>query len=199
MRSQAWKYGIVALALSAGCIPLSLNPIYDDDTLVYESRMEGRWLEEGETNHWTFAPGAVAPGEERAYRVRVENDEDVAEYVGRLIRLGEHYFLDLYVEEYPRYPGLSEDLLGMQLVPAHAFFRIAFTDGGFQMFVLDPDWLEDRMDRGRLWAPHAPIEAWDGYPVFTGSTKRMQRFLRKWAGHDEAWGDALVFTRDADS
>lgn len=200
MRSRMRNCGFVALALCAGCIPLSLNPIYDDSVLVYESRLEGQWIQDDSSNRWTFAPGTFGPGEDRTYSVRVEEDgEEVAEYSGHLIQLGKHYFLDLYVVKYPKYEGLEDDLLGMQLVPAHAFFKVEFTDKGTNLFVLDPDWLEQRMDRGRLWAPHIPVEGFDGYPVFTGSTKRMQRFLRKWAGHDEAWGDEMALVLDTGS
>ncbi len=184
MRVRKHSYLVGVLVMLAGCIPLSLNPIYTDDVLVNDPRLEGVWGEDA-SESWT-----IAPAEDRAYTFTVRDDEEISEYTGRLIRLKDDYFLDLEVKSIPGYP---DDLLTMQLVPAHTFFKVVFTDTGVRLDMLNMDWLTERCDRGRMRAPYARVEAFDNAPVFTGSPKRMQRFLRRWAHVEEAWspGDEI--------
>ncbi|MBI2434682.1 MAG: hypothetical protein HYV26_17640 [Candidatus Hydrogenedentes bacterium] len=189
MRLKHWTMLGAILAILGGCIPLSLQPIYTDDVLVCEPRLEGEWKAEEDALTWRFARG-----EGKSYTVSVKEDETEMEYAGHLVKLGEHYFLDLLVQ---RAEGLPEGdrLLELQLVPVHLFLRLAFSDAGIQLFVLDFDWLEDRIEQHRLWAPHTQLKALDDYPLFTASPKRMQRFLKRWANHEEAWEDGGLLVR----
>lgn len=184
--------GTLFLALAAGCIPLSLQPIYTPDVLCWEPRLLGSWGEgSGDGTVWTFS---VENELEKAYRLTAVDGDEKASYIAHLIQLGDTWFLDLFVE---KYPGLSEnpDLLGMQLVPVHSFFKLNFGQNELRFHMLNPEWLQDKIEEKRLTIPYQSIEALDDWPVFTASPKRMQRFLRKWAHVEEAWKSDSALSR----
>lgn len=165
------------------CIPLSIAPIYSADVLLYDQELEGVWEEGGET--WTFTRA-----EGKSYRLQISNGEETLEYLVHLVKLREVLFLDLLVTAAEGLPE-SAELLGLQLIPAHTFLKLEKTKDGMNLYFMDSEWIEERLENHRLRIPHVKVESMDGWPVFTASTARMQQFLKRWANTKAAWRDAL--------
>ncbi|GMV90273.1 MAG: hypothetical protein AMXMBFR82_00510 [Candidatus Hydrogenedentota bacterium] len=165
---------IAVLLLSASCIPLSLHPLYTDEDLVYDPGLEGAWGEEGE--QWIFEKA-----DEKEYKLTIKDNDESFIFSAHLVQLKEYRFLDMQASEVA---GLS-DFFGGFLVPAHGIFQIEREGDTFRLRTMDYEWLEDRLEKGRLWVAHEELDDWF---VFTADTKRMQRFFLKWVDHEDAYG-----------
>jgi len=164
------------LVIAAGCIPLSLHPLYTDEDLTYDTGLEGVWGDEHD--RWTFEKAG-----ENVYKLTVENgDEGPALFSAHLVQLKKYCFLDLQVSEVA---GLS-DFESMMLIPVHGIWQYERDGDTFRLRTLDYEWLGDRREKGRLWVSHDELEDWF---VFTAEPKRMQRFFLKWIDNEDAYGD----------
>ncbi|MCC6697878.1 MAG: hypothetical protein IT365_19785 [Candidatus Hydrogenedentes bacterium] len=165
-----------ACLLTAGCIPLSLNPLYTDDDLVYDAGLEGTWGEAPE--QWAFEKAG-----ENEYLLKVSEDEGrTTEFSVHLVQLKKHRFLDLQLSDRP---DLSEWEM-LHVIPAHTFWAFERDGDTLRLRNFDPEWLEDRVKNDRLWVPHTES---NDFLVLTAGTKRLQRFMLKWADDEEAMGD----------
>lgn len=171
----------------AGCIPLSLHAVYTHEDVVEAPNLVGAWEpveEDGVV--WTFES---AGGKE--YRLTMTEDGEEAEFSAHVARLGDYLFLDLF----PLGTGQADSLYGMQWLPMHSFWKLELKEHAFAVAPVNYEWLEDRIERGRLWVPHEEIE--DQF-LFTGSTKRMQRFAKKWAKRGGVFDEMMEFERKND-
>jgi len=85
---------LALLAALAGCVP-SLNPLYIEKDLVFDPALLGVWGEPNAKETWTFEKA----GEKKYKLLQTDNDGRTGEFEVHLLKLSNHYFLDLYVTE----------------------------------------------------------------------------------------------------
>lgn len=164
------------LVLSAGCIPLSLHPLYTHEDLVYDPGLEGTWGE-ADDDQWIFEKA-----DENGYKLTIRDGEDTYQFSAHLVQLKKYRFLDMQVTEVA---GIS-DFSSWFLIPAHAIWQLERNGDTLRMRTIDFEWLDERREKGRLWVAHEELDDWF---VFTADTERMQRFFLKWIDNEEAYGD----------
>ena len=176
------------LCLAAGCIPISLNPIYTDDDLVFDEGLLGAWSEGADSESWTFERDG-----DKAYTltIRQTGEERPVVLSAHLVQIKKHRLLDLTLTDESELPEL-EEWEAFHLLPVHSFWYMKREGDAFSLRTFDYDWLEERMDKGRLWVSHEEIA---DRLVFTAKTARMQRFLAKWGNDEDALGDWETITR----
>ncbi len=162
------------MVLFAGCIPLSIHPLYTDEDLVYDTGLEGAWGEEEE--QWIFEKA-----DEKEYKLTIKDGEEIFVFSAHLVQLKDYRFLDMQASEVA---GLSDFFAGF-LIPAHGVFQIEREGDTLRLRTMDYEWLEERRENGRLWVAHEELDDWF---VFTADTKRMQRFFLKWIDNEDAYG-----------
>ncbi len=93
MKTRHWM--LLTAALLTGCVPMTLFPLYSDETLTFEPLLLGTWTGEDEDERWTFS--AHNP---HSYRL-VHRDEEGRKgiFEGHLVELGGELFLDLFPED----------------------------------------------------------------------------------------------------
>ena len=189
---------LAALLLLPACIP-SINPLYTEKDLAYDTALVGTWGEPGDGKEtWAFEQDGP-----KKYKLLVtDNKGRVAQFEARLVQLDKYRFLDLFVVDLGgNLEGQVNDmgLMGTILRPGHMFARIHQIEPGLQMTFLDPDWIERFLREHPKALGHEM--AWNGNPtqngrrlVLTASTRDLQKFVIKHA--DEAFppheNDALV-------
>jgi hypothetical protein len=197
MKSLGLVFTIMFLAFFTGCVP-SLHPLYTQDDLVFEPGLVGKWspMEEGEEGEvWRFVKAG-----ESGYRLIIEPKEEKkdsqedrpaqrAEFDARLLKLGDHMFLDLYPEQ----PKFENDFYMMHLVPAHSFFKISIEGDILKLVMLDYDWLEKMLEKRKIKLKHERLE--DGPIVLTASTKELQKFFKKYADNRDAFQNPGLMRR----
>lgn len=166
-----------AVLLLAGCIPVSLHPVYTEETLVDVPELLGKWSDDPEEGYWLFEKEENV-GE---YRVTIQEKKEVRlVFRAHTALTQENLLLDMVVE----YPDKSE--LEFYTVPVHLFWQIDISGDQLKMRTIDYQWLTDRDKKGRLWIKHETV---DDRLVLTATPERMQRFVRNWVKCDEAWSD----------
>ena len=184
MWSTRLKVVAVALALSTGCIPLSLNPLYRDKDVVFEQWLVGVWR--GEESRYVFERG-----EEGAYRLtmsEVDGSKDaVMRFKAHLLRLGKYTFLDLASSETMDDFEEATDSMeswGFLQVPAHVFVRLKRTDDTLGLAILNQDWLKEALAHKKVRLDYT-LE--DDRLLLTAPTSKLQSFVKKCAGNDDAF------------
>jgi hypothetical protein len=177
-RVLRWGLPILAVLLAFSCVR-SLQPLYEDEDLVFEPRLLGTWTDGDGKDDWTFARGV---GNEYILTCLTGEDEVKAKFRARLGKLGGAFFLDLFPEKGGA-PMPKNDLLTMHLIPAHTFWRVRF-DGGLHLDPFNADWLKEGIREGRLKIPH--VETPDEI-ILTASMPDLQAFLAGLASDNEAF------------
>jgi len=95
---------LIALSLaSSGCLVLSLAPLYDSESMGYDARLIGSWIDQDDN-----ASMEVGRAEWQSYRIHYVHPIETGDLTGYLTALGEDRYLDLM-------PGR-----GAEVSPAHA-------------------------------------------------------------------------------
>jgi len=133
---------VLAAVMSSGCLVLSLQPAYDDKSIVFEESLLGNW-----TNAEDQLQATIERGEWRSYKVAYTDHSTTKTFQGNLTAIGATRLLDL-TESRGADPG-------PYLVPVHGLYRIELTAGTLTAAPLDYSWFTRAMAQktiGRLTA-----------------------------------------------
>ncbi len=170
---------VFVAVLSSGCLVMSLQPAYDDSSIVFDERLVGQWAN---TEDRTSA--AFDRAEWRSYRVTYTDRSATTAFQGNLTKIGVSIYLDLTE---PR--GTDA---GPYLIPTHGVYRIELTGETLAASALDYGWfvraVAHKTARGLTIAmdPRRNV-------VLTSSTGE----LRVWLGRapDASFGAPMTFTK----
>jgi len=180
---------LALLAALAGCVP-SLNPLYTEKDLVFDPALLGVWGEANAKETWTFEKA----GEKKYKLLQTDNDGRTGEFEVHLLKLKDHYFLDLYVTEPGGEKWSPNDLARGAIImrPGHLFLKVTQIQPTLKMAMLDLDWLQKLLEKDPRAVRHEKIRFGsanekDFQLVLTAETKELQRFILK--NVDKAFGD----------
>jgi hypothetical protein len=168
----------IAAALSGGCVVVSLQPAYDDQSIVFEERLIGQW-----DNAEDRTSASIESAEWRSYKIVYTDRSTTTTFRGNLTRIEDTLFLDLT-------EGRGADP-GPYLVPVHGVFKIDISGDTLSVSALDYGWFAHAALKhiGRL-----TVAMDDRRNVAITSSSGE---LRTWLAHapPEAFGAALTFMR----
>jgi hypothetical protein len=127
---------VCAAALSTGCLVVSLQPAYDDNSIVFDERLIGQW-----ENADDRTKAAFEQAEWRSYRVTYTDRAATTTLQGNLTRIGASLYLDLTETR-----GIDA---GPYLVPVHGLYRVNLTADTLTASALNYAWFT-RPVTGRL-------------------------------------------------
>jgi hypothetical protein len=173
----ALALGTLALA-AAGCLPTSLNPLYETKDLTFDPALLGTWGSDEET--WTFEKG-----EDQAYKLTIApKDGRAAAFEAHLFKLGDASWLDIYPGDEAA-KDLNNGYVQVMLCPTHAFLKVTGTKPNLTLVNMDLKWLLDFLTKHPKATPHH-IVAKEGV-VLTGSTAELRAFVREHLKTEGAW------------
>jgi hypothetical protein len=183
MRTKKAVFYLLALMLG-GCIIPSLHPLYTDDTLIFEEKLVGKWVED-DGNIWVFRDAG-----EQGYEMTIINGEHIeGQFIVHLVELGDMLFLDLFPDD----PHLEQgDFYMCHLLPVHTFMKVDQIDPNLQLRMMDPDSVSEMLEEDPNLLKH---EVRDDGIVLTASTKQLQEFVIEYANEEGVFGDPEEFTR----
>ena len=177
---------LLICVLAAGCVPLSLHPLYTDADLVFEPVLVGEWTETGSEETWTFTKG-----EGSSYNFSYADDDGKrGEFIAHLVNVRGSLFLDIF----PKDP--EEDAAPIylwHLVGMHSFLRVKQIEPTLQMAILDPDWLKKFLEEH---PGEVQYEKVDDKILLLDETKELQAFVVRCAQLEGAFGDYSDMTRN---
>lgn len=186
MKTKNALFLIVILITAQSCTIFSLNPLYHDEDLLESQELIGLWQDADEGDEYV----SFEKYEDKKYILRyMEDNEDPTEsdtisYEAGLLKLGDHYFIDLY----PYYDeGLEEvDYLFRSFIPAHAVLKIEWENDIMQLYTISYDRLNELFEQNRIRIRHQMFE---DYIVITATTEELQKFIKKYADDEKAFDD----------
>jgi hypothetical protein len=172
-----------ALLLCSGCLVLSLEPAYDDDSLGWDPDLIGAWRDAEDNTSMT-----IEAAEWRSYRVHYEHPSEKGDVTAFLTIVGDDHYLDLM-------PPRGQDR-GSFLLPAHAVLRIELSGDQLVLTPLSYDWFADRLRAGR--SPGAALSAvfdQKQNALIVSPTARLRAWIRAQPKDGAMWGAPATFTR----
>ena len=168
-----------AITMLAGCGPIvSVQPLYTDDDVVYETGLTGAWEVLDDDGVWFIQGDGKSP-----YRVVTVSADarDVDRYEMRLVRLGDALFADL------QQTGKPDDGLSVR---GHVMARLRLEGDRLSVRLVGSEWLDKQIGE---WKFPARKERDD--IVLTGSTEQVRALMARLAEEPQAFGDEAVARR----
>jgi hypothetical protein len=193
IRIAAVALVLFALLMLSGCWMFSIRPLFDgpnDPDLTFDQNLVGAWGNVVEGCQWTLTVAASA----RAYDLTMEpgagckSDEKATHYLGHLIKLDNHRFLDAE----PKQSEVCDLCLG-----AHTFMLLSQENNNLVLTPLDGDWLFQAIKDKKVVLDHVGGEGEYIDMTLTAQPAELKAFLRKYVDDKDAFkpNTSLVFTR----
>ncbi len=193
MKTKKFLFYVLA-ALLGGCIPvMSLHPLFTEETLVFEEKLLGTWVDDS-NNIWEFKD----PNEqEKIYKlIFVDNEGQKGSFDARLTKLENKLFLDVYPSEPPwdeEDPNKAEwPYNTFFFMPVHTFIKINGIEPELKLQLTDDDELKKLLKENPNAVEHTSTE--DKF-VLTASTKELQAFVVKYADDSRVFTAEVVLSR----
>jgi hypothetical protein len=159
---------LAAAALATGCgVTLSLHPLYTDKDLASDLQLEGKWTDDEAKDIWAVRKDG------NAYVATCPTDTDSEPIEVRLVRLGDHHFLDLTSKNKP---SLA--------IPGHLFAKVSVAGDELRIQTMDSKWLEQKARETGF-----PYVESDKQVILTAPTPDLQKFVLLHAGDPDAFQD----------
>lgn len=156
---------VLACALvSSGCLVLSLQPAYSDESIAWDGALLGRWKDAEDNVEVT-----IERGEWRSYRVHYTHPVDELDFTGHLTFVGNSLYFDLM-------PLRGQDF-GPVLIPGHLIVRLQRDGGAWLVSGLDYDRARAALKKGGLPGAASAMDQRQNV-VLTGSTAELRDWLR---------------------
>jgi len=175
MKTTLKKIAFYTLALLlGGCVP-SLHPLFTDEEIIFDANLVGVWGEPNSKNFWEFQPVVNS----KKYDVICTDDKGIGKFDGRLGKIGNKTYLDIYPDE-PNVIG--NDFYKSHLMGIHTFAEIDISKNGLKLNFMNPDNTEKLL---KAEPNSIKFEEVDNRIVLTASTKELQAFILKYSGNDK--------------
>ena len=172
------------LLMFAGCVQ-SLNPLYTDQDLIFDSTLLGVWTDKDSTETWE-----LTKTNEKQYKLVITDEDGKAgEFTAHLLEIDGKIFMDLMPVE----PALSQnDFYKEHFVPTHTFAQITQTAPTVQISFLEPRWLKNFLAKKPSAIRH---EKMGEEILLTASPKELQKFLLAHLNTEGAFSKPFSFKR----
>jgi len=162
--------------LLAGCIPLSLNPFYSEEGLVFDPALVGYWGEQDKGAQVRFEQN----GANGYWMIDLEGDSTL-KFEVHLFKVGGKLLMDIY----PKSASSGKnDLFEMHLIRGHSLLRVDQTSPTLVTSGLDNKWLTELLSNDAEALSHVIS---DDQLVLTASTTELQSFIFKHVADKDAW------------
>jgi len=185
MKNIAILFTLCLLFISTSCVP-SLNPIYTEQDLIFDSSLIGVWADKDTHETW-----ALASCDRQLEYILMHTDPGgkKGEFTARLVRVGDTTFLDIA----PVNPGFTQsDFYQGHFFATHTFVHVTKVGSSVQLSVLEPHWLKEAVAVNPEAIRHQKIR---GEIVLTSSPKETQKFLLANLNNREAFSEPVELAR----
>jgi len=191
MKTRNLLIGLILILFFSGCVVYSFYPLYTEKDLFPNELLTGNWIDKDSTS-WDFKHayfGKELPEniDSTSYILMMKDkDNRESKFSVHIIKLGGHYFLDFYLEDFLDDDEL--DLASFHVVPVHTFAKIDVAENRLQINWYDQDWLEKLIKENKIRIRH---EYNGDYILLTASQKELQKFVAKYVDSEEAFKDGM--------
>ena len=196
MKTKKSLFYLIAV-IAGGCVPvLSLHPLYTEKDVVLDKKLYGTWTDDPNDPETTWEFKSIDDPQNAYKLIFTDEDGKKGSFVAHLVKLQDKLFLDIFPSELP---WESEDPNKMDwpynslfLIPAHTFMKVDSIEPQLKLRLM----LESEM--GKLIKENPSViehtSAGDRI-VLTGSTKKLQAFVLKYADDERVFTDQAILSR----
>jgi hypothetical protein len=161
---------VLASLLSSSCLVVSLQPVYEPETIAFDPALLGSWASADDDLTVTFERG-----EWHSYHLTLEQRDDRYRLSARMTRIGAGLYLDVTPLDGTDMPALT--------LPVHGCLRVELIDESLSLAELDYEWFERQRGEAKPALPFV-VDARRNVVITAGTTE-----LRQWiAQHSPAEG-----------
>lgn len=184
MKTTAKTIILGFLFLMAACVP-SLNPLYTDQDLIFDTALIGAWSDKDSKETWEFTEA-----DDKEYKL-IYTDEDVkkGEFEARLLKIEGKTFMDITPIK-PVFP--QNDFYKGHFLATHTFVQIIQTGPKFEIAYLEPKWLKGFLDKNPGAIGHVKIE---DEILLTDTSKNLQKFLLTHLNTPDAFAEPVEMVK----
>ncbi|HYM23548.1 MAG TPA: hypothetical protein VEU08_10075 [Vicinamibacterales bacterium] len=172
---------VLAAVLSSGCLVLSLQPAYDDQSVAFDESLLGTWTDAEDQLQAT-----VERGEWRSYRITYVDHSTTKTFQGNLTRIGATLYLDLTESR-------GEDP-GPYLIPVHGLYRLEINGNTLTAARLDYGWFTRAMQQKTLARLNVSFDDRRN-AVIAATTADLRRWLAKPPAGADVLAAPMTFER----
>jgi hypothetical protein len=175
---------LLALGLGTpGCLVVSLNPPYDDESIGFDPALVGRW-QDAEDN----CSIQVERGEWKSYRIHYVHPIENGDVTGYMTAVSDARYLDVM-------PVAGVDR-GSFVVPVHVVLRVRLEGDRLELTPLSYDWFAERL-RARGAGGTGLTVAFDQKEnaFIVSPSARIREWLRRQPESGAMFGASAVFRR----
>jgi hypothetical protein len=172
----------LAVLLAPGCLVVSLNPAYDDETIGWDPALVGSWVNADDN-----VTMIVERGEWKSYTIRYVHPIETAKVTAYLTAVGKVHYLDAM-------PARGEDR-GSFLVPVHVVLRVQLDGDRLELTPLSYDWFDDRLRARQAVSGLSLVKDQKKNAVIVSPTARLRAWLRAQLSTGPMFGASAVFIR----
>ena len=177
---------LIASLIAPGCLVVSLNPVYDGETIGWDPTLLGHWDDPEDKSSLD-----IERGEWKSYRIKYIHPSESGTLTGYLTSVGDERFLDVM-------PVRGADH-GSFLIPAHALLRVDLDGDRLELTPISYDWLYEQLrTHTSLGGLDVALDQKEN-AVIVSSTQALRGWLRKQPKDEAVFGSSAVFMRKAPS
>lgn len=180
VRALRLSVAVLAALLSSACLVVSLQPVYEPETIAFDPALLGTWVagEDGVSVSFERA-------EWHSYHLTVQDGDDRTRLSARMTRVGELLFLDVS-------PLDGADVAPL-LLPVHGLYLLELHGDELSLSDLNYEWLE-RLARESAPGLSMTIDARKNV-VITAGTEELRRWLSAHAADEHLFGAPTTLRR----
>jgi hypothetical protein len=176
---------------------MSLNPLYDNQTLISDEKLLGTFEAEGVT--WEFTRAEDPNAYQLIYTAVSEDDPNVLKglFEARLVNLNGQLFLDIFTQKGPW--GDEKELIKTKwplnaflMIPAHTFAKVEISESQLEIGLTDDETFKKIVKAEPNTVGYQFV---DGTPVLTSPTKQLQSFVLKYTDKAQLFTNTKTLTR----
>lgn len=180
-----------------GCIPvISLHPLYTEKDVVVDKKLYGTWTDDPNSPKTTWEFKSIDEPKNAYNLTFTDEDGKKGSFVAHLVKLQNRLFLDIFPGESP---WEAEDPNKMNwpynslfLIPAHTFVKVDSIEPQLKLRLMLESNLEELLKENPSAVEHTSV---GDRLVLTGSTKKLQEFILKYADDKKVFTDQVILSR----
>ena len=188
--------------LVGGCVPvMSLHPLHNEKTVVFEEKLLGTWAEEpNDKSIWQFNHNTHKDYSEKTYNLIVSNDKNnKGLFAAHLVKLEDKLFLDVYPIEMPCDTGDPNKVNWVYnaffFVPAHTFIKVDAIEPNLTMRITDDEEMKKLLKEKPDAVKYQIIEGYNSEILLTAPTEELQKFVLEYANDSRVFSEETILSR----
>ena len=180
-----------------GCVPvISLHPLYTEKDVVVEKKLYGTWVDDSNDSKTTWEFKSIDEPKNAYKLIFTDEEGQKGSFVAHLVKLQNSLFLDIFPGELP---WEVEDPNKMDwpyntlfLIPAHTFVKVDSIEPQLKLRLTLESHMEELLKENPSAVEHTSV---GDRLVLTGSTKKLQEFILKYADDERVFTDQVTLSR----